>query len=128
MSVELRDAAILASKLAHSPYSKVNVGAALLASDGEIITGCNIENSSFGGTVCAERVAMWKAVSEGKRDWSSIYVYTKEGWSPCGFCRQVMVEFAPKNLKIIIGNEKGIETEHLLEELLPLAFSPKDIK
>lgn len=128
MSLELRDAAILASKNAHSPYSKANVGSALLSEDGEIITGCNIENSSFGGTVCAERVAMWKAVSEGKLKWSAIYVYTKEGWSPCGFCRQVMVEFAPKNLKIIIGNEEGKETEHLLEDLLPLAFSPEDMK
>ncbi len=127
MSLELRDAAIAASKMAHSPYSKVNVGSALLTESGEIISGCNIENSSFGGTVCAERVAMWKAVSEGNLKWSSIYVYTKEGWSPCGFCRQVMVEFAPKNLKIIIGNEKGVETEHLLEDLLPLAFSPKDM-
>jgi cytidine deaminase len=128
MSQELREAAIAASKKAHSPYSKVEVGSALLTTSGEIISGCNIENSSFGGTVCAERVAMWKAVSEGKVDWSSIYVFTKEGWSPCGFCRQVMIEFAPKNLKIIIGNEKGEETEHSLEELLPLAFSPKDLK
>jgi cytidine deaminase len=128
MNKDLRQAAIAASKMAHAPYSTAQVGSALMTSSGEIISGCNIENSSFGGTVCAERVAMWKAVSEGKLDWSSIYVYTKEGWSPCGLCRQVMVEFAPKNLKIIIGNEKGIETEHLLEELLPLAFSPKDIK
>ena len=127
MNSKLRDAAVEASKKAYSPYSKVNVGSALLTDTGEIITGCNIENSSFGGTVCGERVAMWKAVSEGKMNWSSIYVYTVKGWSPCGLCRQVMAEFAPENLKIIIGSESGEDAEYSLKELLPLAFSPSDM-
>lgn len=127
MNSKLREAAIAASQKAHSPYSKVNVGSALLTEDGDIFTGCNIENSSFGGTVCGERVAMWKAVSEGKKNWSSIYVYTEKGWSPCGLCRQVMAEFASETLKIIIGSKSAEDSEYTLKELLPLAFSPKDM-
>jgi cytidine deaminase len=120
----LREKAIEASKSSHSPYSKAKVGSALITDDGTLYTGCNIENASFGGTVCAERVAIWKAVSEGHLKIKEIYVYTKEGWPPCGLCRQVLSEFAEANTKIYIGDEKGKETEYLFGDLFPLAFTP----
>jgi cytidine deaminase len=95
---------------------------------GNVYDGCNIENSSFGGTVCAERVAIWKAISEGEKSIDKVYVYTKDGWPPCGLCLQVMSEFAGKNLEIIIGNEKGEEKMHKFKELLPNAFTPENLK
>ncbi len=124
MSHDLRNKAIDASKRAHSPYSKANVGSAVETSDGKIYLGCNIENASFGGTVCAERVAIWKAVSEGHMKMKRIYVYTKDGWPPCGMCLQVMTEFADGNLEVTFGNEAGKETTKKLKELLTNAFTP----
>lgn len=126
MSAELRAAAKDATKNCHAPYSNAFIGAAILTTDGEVITGCNVENASYPGCICAEQVAITKAVSEGKRKWSAIYVYSKAGWPPCGICRQVMSEFAPKSLKIIIGDESGNEKEHTLEELLPFSFTPDE--
>ena len=124
----LRDKAIDASTRSHSPYSKARVGSALETSDGKIYQGCNIENASFGGTVCAERVAIWKAVSEGHKKIKRIYVYTVPGWPPCGMCLQVMTEFADGDLEIIIGDEKGNEKTKKLKELLTHAFTPDDMK
>ncbi len=128
MSHALRDKAIDASTRSHSPYSKARVGSALETSDGKIYQGCNIENASFGGTVCAERVAIWKAVSEGNKKIKRIYVYTHPGWPPCGMCLQVMTEFADGDLEIIIGDEKGNEKTKKLKELLTHAFTPDDMK
>jgi cytidine deaminase len=128
MSHALRDKAIDASTRSHSPYSKARVGSALETSDGKIYQGCNIENASFGGTVCAERVAIWKAVSEGHKKIKRIYVYTQPGWPPCGMCLQVMTEFADGDLEIIIGDEKGNEKTKKLKELLTHAFTPDDMK
>jgi len=113
-----------AAKKAYSPYSKVCVGSAVLTDDGEIFTGANIENVSFGGTVCAERVAIFKAVSAGKRKIKKIYVYSKQGWPPCGICRQVMSEFATDDLEVIIGDEKLNEKKIPFNNLLPNAFTP----
>jgi cytidine deaminase len=122
--MSLRDKAKDASTRSHSPYSKARVGCALETSDGSIYQGCNIENASFGGTVCAERVAIWKAVSEGKNRIKNLYVYTKDGWPPCGLCLQVMTEFADPTLSITIGNETGVETTMQLKDFLPQAFTP----
>ncbi len=121
---QLRTLAIAASKNAYSPYSKALVGCALETSDGTIYTGCNIENASYGGTVCAERVAIFKAVSENKMKLTKVYVYTKEGWPPCGLCRQIMSEFADNDLEVIIGNETGTEKTMKFTELMPLSFTP----
>lgn len=121
---ELRKLAAEASKKAYSPYSKAFVGAAIKMQSGKIYTGCNIENSSFGGTVCAERVAIFKAISEQKEKITEIYVYTKEGWPPCGMCRQVISEFADPNLMVIIGDEAGNEKKIKFSDLMPLSFTP----
>jgi cytidine deaminase len=123
-TTKLRALALEASKNAYSPYSKAHVGCALETSDGSIYTGCNIENASYGGTICAERVAILKAVSEKKMKLTQIYIYTKEGWPPCGMCRQVMSEFAANDLEVIIGNEAGHETKMKFKDLMPLSFTP----
>lgn len=122
--MNLRTEALKAAQQSHSPYSKAQVGAALETEDGTVFGGCNIENSSFGGTVCAERVAIWKAVSEGHRRLKRIYVYTDAGWPPCGLCRQVMSEFAGPDLEIVIGDRNGDVQRSTLQELLPMAFTP----
>lgn len=123
-TTKLRKLAQDASKNAYSPYSKAMVGSALVTSDGSVYTGCNVENASYGGTICAERVAILKAVSDKKMKLTQIYVYTKEGWPPCGMCRQVMSEFADSNLEVIIGNEAGHETKMKFSDLMPLSFTP----
>lgn len=124
----LRDLAIDASTRAHSPYSKAKVGSAIEMEDGTIYQGCNIENSSFGGTVCAERVAIWKAVSEGHKKVKKIYVYTEAGWPPCGICLQVMTEFASGDLEIVMGDKSGKENTKKLKELLTHAFTSDHLK
>jgi len=121
---KLRELAIEASKNSHSPYSNAQVGSAIQMKSGQYFSGCNIENSSFGGTVCAERVAIFKAVSQNEKSISKIYVYTKAGWPPCGLCLQVMTEFSDNELEVIIGNEAGEEKKVLIKDLLPLAFTP----
>ncbi len=119
--------AIEARKQAYVPYSKFAVGAALLCADGSIYTGCNIENASFGLTNCAERTAIFKAVSEGKRDFVALAVVadTPNPCSPCGACRQVMAEFAIP--KVIMGNCEGDYTTCRLDELLPFTFSATEL-
>lgn len=123
----LRQRAVEASNESHSPYSKAKVGSAIVTTDGKVFDGCNIENSSFGGTVCAERVAIWKAVSEGHKQLKKVYVYTEAGWPPCGLCRQVMSEFAAPDLEVIIGDAKGNEQIWKFNDLLPLAFTPEHL-
>jgi len=119
---KMRNDAISASKHAHSPYSKIKVGSSVLTENGEYFSGCNVENCSLGATVCAERVAMWNAISEGQIKFLKIYIYTDEGWPPCGLCRQVMLEFADKNLELIIGDKKGNEQVLTFRDLFPLPF------
>lgn len=124
---ELCRRAVEAQKSAYAPYSDFNVGAALLSADGSIYTGCNIENAAFSPTVCAERVAFFKAVSEGKRDFKAIAVAggdLSKGVTPCGVCRQVMCEFCPEDLEILIVKDNGEGFERFtLAELLPFGFN-----
>ncbi|MBY0414280.1 MAG: cytidine deaminase [Bdellovibrionales bacterium] len=124
----LRNLAKDASENAYSPYSKAKVGSAILMSDGSMYSGCNVENASYGGTICAERVAILKAVSEKKMKIEKVYVYTKEGWPPCGMCRQVMSEFASPTMEVIIGNVEGIETSMKFSDLMPLSFTPDHLQ
>ena len=109
-----------ASLKAHAPYSAFPVGAALLSSDGTVFTGCNIENASYGLTICAERVALFKAVSEGVKDFDTLALWAEKPSWPCGACLQCLAEFAP-DLRVIRLGEAGVE-ERSLKELLPLAF------
>ncbi|MBO5237400.1 MAG: cytidine deaminase [Lachnospiraceae bacterium] len=107
---------------AYAPYSNFRVGAALLAKSGNIYLGCNIENSSYGATNCAERTAIFKAVSEGEREFEAIAIVCSNGTKayPCGICLQVMSEFLPEG-KVILEDENGIQT-YKVSELLPSAF------
>lgn len=121
---ELLSIADKAMEHAYAPYSKFKVGAALLCKDGTIFTGCNIENATYGATNCAERTAMFKAVSEGQREFEAIAIVSSDGGEtfPCGICRQVMAEFAPK-INVILRDEAGKEHIYPLMELLPKSFS-----
>lgn len=116
--------AIDARKHAYAPYSKFKVGAALEASNGKIYTGCNVENSSYGITVCAERVALFKAVSDGAKKFKRIAIVadTKNPCPPCGICRQALYEFSPA-LEVIMANTKGRTRKVKLKRLLAHPFS-----
>ena len=122
---EMIDLAIKQLDYSYVPYSHFHVGAALLAKNGTCYTGCNIENASFGLTNCAERTAIFKAVSEGHRDFECLAVYgdTKEPISPCGACRQVMVEFFKSDSKVILIAEDKSTVEMTVGELLPYSFT-----
>ncbi len=113
---------------AYSPYSGVMIGAAVLAEDGSIYTGCNIENSSYGLSNCAERTAIFKAVSEGRRELTSIAIVgdSADFTRPCGACRQVMVQFNPR-LRIIRAGLDGYRSDTTAEKLLPEAFNPSSL-
>jgi len=117
-----------ARKRAYTPYSKFKVGAAVLCADGKILTGCNIENASFGLAVCAERVAIFKAISEGSTKFEAIAVIgdTDKPCSPCGACRQVISEFG-EDIPLIMANLKGDVKIKKIKELLPEAFNKKDL-
>lgn len=128
MSNNLHEKAKEASLHSHSPYSHAKVGSVVVTEDGSIYSGCNIENSSFGGTVCAERVAIWKAVSEGHKKIKKVQVYTKDGWPPCGLCLQVMTEFADSDLEISFADQSGKQTTKKLKEMLTHAFTPEHLK
>ena len=123
MDKELLNAALEARLKAYAPYSKFLVGAAVRAESGKIYTGCNIENASYGLTVCAERNALFNAVGAGERKFTALCVVgdTAVPISPCGACRQVMAEFKVK--RIILANIKGDVKEYTLEELLPYGFT-----
>jgi cytidine deaminase len=122
---ELLQAAATASERAHSPYSKIRVGAALLGADGRTYTGCNVENASFGLTICAERAAAVQAVSAGVRSFRALAIATSlaEPMLPCGACRQFLVEFG-SDLRIVMQGANGARSEARLAELLPRAFGP----
>ena len=122
----LVEAARLARQSAYAPYSGFAVGAAVLTRSGQVVTGCNIENASFGLTVCAERVAIWKAVSEGEAEFLAIAVATSIDGSPCGACRQVMAEFA-LDMPVIIADLQKVHRIATVAELLPGAFTPDDL-
>ena len=119
--------AITARERAYAPYSKFKVGAALLTTSGSIYTGCNIENVAFGATICAERTAIFKAISEGEREFQAIAVATRTGVAPCGICRQVITEFAP-DISVVIANTAGHYRVTTLQALLPDAFTPRQLR
>jgi len=121
--------AIEAKKFAYTPYSGFNVGAAVLTESGKVYTGCNIENASYTPTICAERTAISKAVSEGDKKIVSIAITGDSEWTyPCGVCRQVIREFSDKNTKIIIVKSEDEYEEYSVEDLLPNSFGPEDLK
>lgn len=124
---QLVQLAIEARKNAYCPYSNFPVGAALLCADGTVYTGVNVENASYGLTVCAERVAIFKAVSEGKHDFVKLAVVCNaKRCSPCGACRQVIYEHAP-DIEILMGNPNGEFTRTTIQALLPQAFESGDL-
>ena len=123
MDERLMRLALEARERSYSPYSHFPVGAALECSDGTVFTGCNIENAAYGLTICAERTAIFKAISEGHRDFKRIVIAGKseDYCVPCGSCRQVMQEFAPQ-MEVICLNGKGEAKHFALKELLPYGF------
>ena len=130
---ELYDLAKNAMEHSYSPYSNCKVGAALLCENGKVFTGTNIENAAFGPTVCAERVAVFKAVSEGEKAFSKIAVVGgKNGvingiFAPCGVCRQVLREFCNDDFEILLGETEDNFKKVTLKDLLPLSFSPDNV-
>lgn len=130
---QLAKEAICARKNAYTPYSSFRVGAALLCEDGSVYQGCNIENAAFGPTVCAERVAVFKAVSDGKRAFSALAVVGGKdkvaSVTPCGVCRQVLSEFCGADFKVLlVQDEDGSYNETTLGALLPYAFGTNDLQ
>lgn len=126
---ELVGLAMKAKGFAYVPYSHFRVGAAVLTSEGEIFMGCNIENASYGGTVCAERTALFKAVSEGKTKIAKIAVIgdMEDYTYPCGICRQVIAEYGT-DIEVIVAKGNGEFRVHRLKELLPYAFTESDLE
>ena len=128
----LMESAAQARKAAYAPYSHYCVGAALLTTDGRTFTGCNVENAGLSATCCAERTAMFKAISEGARDFAAIAVVGgRHGeispfCAPCGVCRQVLAEFCPPDTPVILGVPENYRV-YTLTELLPFAFSPAEL-
>ena len=126
---ELIESARQVREKAYAPFSNFRVGAAVLTKDGKIYTGCNIESASYGLTVCAERVAIWKAVSEGESEFTNVAVVadTEELTPPCGVCRQIIWEFCG-DVPVTFANLKGNVETVQMKELLPRAFDTKFLK
>lgn len=127
---ELIKEALEARKNAYSPYSNFNVGSAVLMENGKIYSGCNVENASYGATNCGERTAIFKGVSEGNRKILAIAIVGDETeyTYPCGICRQVLVEFSDEDTKIIIAKNKDDYLVKALGDILPGAFTKKDLQ
>ena len=115
-----------ARQRAYAPYSRFAVGAALLGRSGRVYTACNVENVSYGLSICAERAAVFKAVSEGEQEFKALAVVTSAGGSPCGACRQVLAEFNCK-MTVYAADTEGQYRAFTVEELLPEAFMPEDL-
>ena len=126
---ELVELARKAREFSYSPYSKFKVGAALITNEGKVYSGCNIENASFGLSNCAERTAFFKAISEGKKTFERLVVTgeTDAPISPCGACRQVMVEFCEPTMPVLLVGDEGALKETTVGELLPYSFNGKDL-
>jgi cytidine deaminase len=124
--IALAQVARAARERAYAPYSGYKVGAALLGKNGTIYTGCNVENAAYPSTICAERVAVTKAISEGEREFVAIAIATSNAGSPCGTCRQVMFEFAPE-MTVLLVDDVNIAAEHRLSDLLPVGFGPRSL-
>ncbi|NBD36806.1 MAG: cytidine deaminase [Chloroflexi bacterium] len=125
---DLIAAAIAARERAYAPYSNYKVGAAVLTEDGQIVTGCNVENAVFPLTLCAERVAIAKAISEGAHAIAAVAVATQNGGAPCGSCRQVIREFSAPDSPIFIARLDGRYRKHTIGQLLPDSFSAEDLQ
>jgi cytidine deaminase len=124
----LIDAALRARENAYAPYSRYPVGAALRTPDGAVFTGCNVENAAYPATICAERTALVKAVSEGVRTFEALVVVTENGGAPCGICRQMLYEFAP-GLRVLIADTDGTVRHDLpLHDLLKHGFGPAQLE
>lgn len=127
---KLFEAACQGQRRAHAPYSHAHIGAAVLMGDGRIFSGCNVENASYGGTVCAERVAIFKAVSEGAaKEIKEVLVVSDadKPWPPCGFCRQVIAEFASEQTLVHTANLQGKIKTFSFPEIFPEAFTPQHL-
>lgn len=131
---ELVKEALAAREFAYTPYSKFNVGAALLCKNGRVFRGCNIESASYTPTNCAERTAFFKAVSEGEREFSAIAIVGGPAGAPpadfcypCGVCRQVMAEFCGRDFKVYIAKSENEIREYSLDEIIPFAFTQEDL-
>ena len=131
---KLQKAARKSQSQAYAPYSGFQIGASILFRDGKVYSGGNIENASYGATVCAERVAIWKAISERgyskKQKIDVVYVVSSaaEAWPPCGLCRQVLSEFVHSKTQIVILGQEGEPKVYLFKDLFPEAFSPEFLK
>ncbi|MEL6526704.1 MAG: cytidine deaminase [Chloroflexota bacterium] len=119
--------AIEASRKAYVLYSNYQVGALLVTKDGIGYTGCNVENASYPASICAERTALVKAVSEGEREFAGIVVATANGGSPCGVCRQMLYEFSPEMAVITVTFDGDVVLDTTLEQLLPSGFGPNNL-
>jgi cytidine deaminase len=126
-ATQLVTQAIAALEQAYVPYSGYPVGAAVLADDGRVYSGCNVENAVYPLTICAERVAITKAISEGAQHIVAVAVATANGGTPCGSCRQVMQEFGTSAMPVFIARTDGSYRQRTLEELLPEGFSAADL-
>ena len=130
---ELIKRAVEAREFSYSPYSGFRVGAALLGKSGKVYTGCNVENAAFSPTNCAERTAIFKAVSEGEREFEAIAIVGGKGetlaplCAPCGVCRQVLAEFCSGDFRIVLGTPENVQPT-TLAELLPYSFGKSDVK
>jgi len=131
--LELMQCAVEARKMSYAPYSGFHVGAALLGKSGKVYTGCNVENAAYTPTNCAERTAVFKAVSEGEKEFTAIAIVGGKGdelaelCAPCGVCRQVLAEFCDADMRIVLGNPKQIKV-YTFAELLPLSFGKNDLE
>ena len=129
----LLEQAIAAREMAYAPYSGFRVGAALVGKSGKIYKGCNVENAAYSPTNCAERTAIFKAVSEGEREFVSIAIVGGMGetiadfCAPCGVCRQVLAEFCDKDFRLVLGNPDNLKA-YTFEEILPFAFGKADLE
>lgn len=131
--LELMQCAVEARKMSYAPYSGFHVGAALLGKSGKVYTGCNVENAAYTPTNCAERTAVFKAVSEGEKEFTAIAIVGGKGeelaelCAPCGVCRQVLAEFCDADMRIVLGNPEQIKV-YTFAELLPLSFGKNDLE
>ena len=131
--IKLMEIAVKAREMSYSPYSNFRVGAALLGKSGKVYTGCNVENAGYTPTNCAERTALFKAISEGEHEFSAIAMVgglgenISEFCAPCGVCRQALSEFCDKDFRFILGNPKEIKVL-TMEEIMPYSFGKGDLK
>lgn len=127
MKTQLLERAVAARQWAYAPYSHYEVGAALLAESGRIYDGVNVESAAYPTSICAERAAIFNAVTAGERDFKALAVVTKNAGAPCGACRQVMAEFS-LDMLVLIGDVEGrLVQEATVRDLLPGAFTPQDL-